>query len=104
MAQGIAAGILVFSGLWHLTEWIMAGRRRDTLRLIPFGALYTALGAGLALLWGGPWLGWVALGAVAVGLGLLLALWSRLELRGWVKVAYALIDLAVIAALAATLF
>lgn len=99
MELGIAAGILVFSGVWHLTEWMMAGRNRDTLRLIPFGILYTLLGVGLALFWAPDWLPWVALAAVIIGLGALMTNWGRLMLRGWVKVAYAVIDLAVIAAL-----
>ena len=30
MYAGIAGGLLVFTGIWHATEWMMDGRRRDT--------------------------------------------------------------------------
>ena len=37
MFAGIAAALLVFTGIWHATEFLMDGRRQDTVRLIPVG-------------------------------------------------------------------
>jgi hypothetical protein len=34
MYAGIAGGLLVFTGIWHATEWMMDGRRRDTWALV----------------------------------------------------------------------
>ena len=37
MWAGLAGGLLVFTGIWHATEFLMGGRTADTRRLIPVG-------------------------------------------------------------------
>lgn len=42
--MGLAGSLLVFTGFWHACEWMMGGRNRDTLALVPFGIAYVILG------------------------------------------------------------
>ena len=35
--MGSGGALLVFTGFRHALEWLMGGRNKDTLRLIPFG-------------------------------------------------------------------
>lgn len=53
MYAGLAGGLLVFTGFWHVTEWLMDGRRRDTLLLVPAGLIYLVLGYLLVTITGG---------------------------------------------------
>lgn len=99
MLTGLASGLLVFTGIWHATEWLMDGRRRDTLRLIPFGIAYAVLGYLLATGVGG----YVALGLAIVlpAVGAVLAFFNRdrFEIRKWVTWTFIIIDVVVVAAL-----
>ena len=42
--MGLAGSLLVFTGFWHTLEWLMGGRNKDTLRLVPVGIIYILLG------------------------------------------------------------
>ena len=53
MYAGLAGGLLVFTGFWHVTEWPIDGRRRDTLLLVPAGLIYLVLGYLLVTITGG---------------------------------------------------
>lgn len=102
MILGFAACLLVFAGIWHLTEWLMAGRSRDTLRLVPFGIVYLVLGWMIALGTGG----WIvgALGGVAAGIGGTVAVVLRktLTLRRWVLWSFVVIDVLIVASVLAS--
>ena len=103
MLTGLASGLLVFTGLWHATEWLMDGRRRDTLRLIPVGIVYAVLGYLLATGSGG--LVTVVLAIVLPAVGAILAFLNRdqFDVRTWVVWAFILIDVIIVAALIAAL-
>ncbi|SLN31553.1 hypothetical protein PSA7680_01523 [Pseudoruegeria aquimaris] len=92
MGAGIAAGLLVFTGVWHATEWMMDGRRRDTWMLVPFGLLYLALGGLIAAGTGGAITQAVALAAVLGGGSLALLMRGRVDLRRWVLRAFIGLD------------
>ena len=96
---GLGGALLVMTGLWHATEWMMDGRRPGTLRLVPVGLVYLVLGALIALVIGGDLLLWLGLGAALVGAAA--AFWTRKTstLRGWVTWTFILLDLGIIAAL-----
>lgn len=84
MYAGIAGGLLVFTGVWHASEWMMDGRRRDTWRLVPVGLIYLVLGWMIALGAGG-----MATQIIALLLALLFGFLaftrrSQLDLRRWV--------------------
>lgn len=53
MFAGIAGGLLVFTGFWRATEWLMDGRRQDTWMLVPVGLVYMSLGALIVISVGG---------------------------------------------------
>jgi len=99
MALGIAGGLLVFTGLWHAFEWMMGGRNKDTLRLIPFGLAYLTLGylivtgaAGMIVLL-------IALSLTCVGLVGALMTRRTAAVRPWVTWAFIMIDVVIILAL-----
>ena len=104
MLTGVASGLLVFTGLWHATEWLMDGRRRDTLRLIPFGIIYVVLGYLLAT--GGDGIVTIGLAIVLPTIGGALAFLNRdtFELRKWVTWTFIIIDVVIVAALILALF
>ena len=104
MWAGLAGGLLVFTGLWHATEFMMGGRNADTRRLIPVGIVYLILGILIVTLTGGWIVQLVAL--IAAGAGAIAAFTmrgGRSEIRGWVIWAFILIDAAIVAALAMAL-
>lgn len=84
MYAGIAAGLLVFTGVWHATEWMMDGRRRDKWLLVPFGAIYLLLGYLLMMGISGMILQVAALAAVALGGSIAFLKRERLDIRKWV--------------------
>ncbi|WP_136660117.1 hypothetical protein [Nitratireductor sp. XY-223] len=43
----LAGRLLIITGILHCLAWIVSGWSGDTMRLIPFGLVYIALGAGL---------------------------------------------------------
>mgnify|MGYP000285958457 CR=1 FL=1 len=68
MGLGIAGALLVFTGIWHAVEWLMHGRNKDTLRLIPIGIAYAVLGYLIVMGIGGWIVVLIALILTAVGL------------------------------------
>ena len=99
MAAGVAGALLVFTGLWHALEWLMHGRNRDTVRLIPVGLLYLTLGCLIVTLTGG----WItqAIAVLVVCAGMIAALVQRkrLFLRNWVIWAFIVIDAVIVISL-----
>jgi hypothetical protein len=68
--MGLAGSLLVFTGFWHAIEWMMGGRNRDTLALIPFGIVYIVLGYLIVTFTGGIAVPMIALVIVIAGLSL----------------------------------
>ncbi|SMX39472.1 hypothetical protein [Octadecabacter ascidiaceicola] len=99
MYVGIAGGLLVFTGIWHATEWIMDGRRRDTWALVPFGLLYLVFGYLLVTLFGGTTIQVLALIAAAIGGGIAFMRRTHIEVRKWVIWSIIAIDLMIVVAL-----
>ncbi len=100
---GVAAALLVFTGIWHMTEWMMGGRNRDTLRLVPVGVAYAVLGWWIALGTGGWGVQLLALGLTAAGLTGAVLTRNTAAVRPWVTWAFVLIDAVIILALAISL-
>ena len=42
----LAGRLLIITGILHCLAWIVSGWSSDTMRLIPYGLVYIALGAG----------------------------------------------------------
>ena len=99
MYAGIAGGLLVFTGIWHATEWMMDGRRRDTWALVPVGLVYLILGYLLVTLFGGAITQVVALAAAAFGGTLAFMRRDQLEIRKWVIWAFIIINVIIVVAL-----
>ena len=99
MVAGLAAALLIFSGFWQMTEWLMGGRNRHTLWLIVTGVIYIALGVWLIATIGGVVAGGVSTLIVLAG-GSLRLLWYRsLHIRHWVLVGIIGLDVIVLLAL-----
>ena len=103
MYVGIAGALLVFTGVWHATEWMMDGRRRDTWALVPFGIVYLVLGCLLVTATGGSLTMIVALLAAAYGGAVAFSRRYTLKVRRWVTWSFILIDVVVVACLALAL-
>ncbi|WP_421701083.1 hypothetical protein [Aliiroseovarius sp.] len=103
MYAGIAGGLLVFTGLWHATEWMMDGRRRDTWALVPVGLVYALLGCLVVMGAGGMVAQGVALVAVAAGGSLAFMRRNQFEIRKWVTWTFIVIDIFIVAALLVSL-
>jgi len=103
MYAGIAGGLLVFSGIWHATEWLMGGRNKDTLRLIPFGLAYAILGGMIVSLWGGQTVHWIALVLTCIGIVGALLTRKTAEVRPWVTWVFIVADIVIILCLLLTL-
>lgn len=99
MAPGIAGSLLVFTGLWHALEWLMGGRNRDTMRLIPFGLAYLVLGYLIVTVQGGQTVHWVALALTCIGVTGAFLTRKAAQVRAWVTWAFIAIDVVIIAAL-----
>ncbi|MCF2870787.1 hypothetical protein L0664_06885 [Octadecabacter sp. G9-8] len=82
--MGLAGSLLVFTGFWHACEWIMGGRNRDTLALIPFGIVYIVLGYLIVTFTGGIAVPILALVIVLVGLSLGIMTRRVTAVRKWV--------------------
>ena len=100
MYAGIAGALLVFTGIWHATEWMMDGRRRDTWRLVPVGFVYFVLGCLVVAGTGGMITQIVALLAAAAGGTVAFMNRDLFELRKWVIWTFIVIDIAVVVCLA----
>lgn len=101
--MGLAGSLLVFTGFWHATEWLMARRHKDTLRLIPFGIAYLILGCLIVTFTGGQLVVCIAFAVTVLGL---LAVWftRRTSLvRPWVTRVFIVLNVLIIAGLASVL-
>lgn len=103
MFAGIAGALLVFSGIWHATEWMMDGRRRDTWRLVPVGMVYLILGCLVVGQVGGVVVMIIALILATLGGGFAFVNRARLDVRGWVIWVFVIIDVIVVVCLLAAL-
>jgi len=98
--MGLAGSLLVFTGFWHALEWLMGGRNKDTLRLIPVGLIYIVLGYLIVTFTGGTTVVIVALIFTLIGLIGALVTRKTAQVRPWVTWVFIIIDLVIIAALA----
>lgn len=96
---GLAGSLLVFTGFWHALEWLMGGRNKDTLRLIPFGLIYLVLGYLIVTFTGGSIVAIIALVVTAIGLVGALVIRKTAQIRPWVIWTFIIIDVIIIAAL-----
>ena len=100
MYAGIAGGLLVFTGIWHATEWMMDGRRRDTWALVPFGLVYLMLGCLIVASIGGTVAQAVGLLTAAFGGSIAFLRRDQMKIRRWVTRALILIDVIIVLCLA----
>jgi hypothetical protein len=97
---GLAAGLLVFLGLWQALEWAMSERNRITWGwLVPLGLAQFAAGCLLVAWPTAVWAAVLALVVALVGLGAVLALRSDPRLSRWVRWAHVILDAAIAVAL-----
>lgn len=94
--MGIAAFLLTFTGIWHLTEFLMDRESTGAKKMIPAGAIYLALGILIALGIGGTVMAVVALVLVIVGLTLGYINRNQLDVRTWVFRTMLVIDVLII--------
>ncbi len=97
--MGLAGSLLVFTGFWHAFEWLMGGRNKDTLRLIPFGIVYAVLGFLIVTFSGGQTVLIVALVITVIGLLGAIVTRKTAQVRPSVTWVFIVIDLIIIAAL-----
>jgi len=100
MYAGIAGGLLVFTGIWHATEWMMDGRRRDTWRLVPVGLIYIVFGCLVVAQLGGVMAQFVALGLALLGGAVAFVRRDQFDLRKWVIWTFICIDVVIVLSLA----
>lgn len=103
MFVGVSGALLVFTGFWHATEWMMDGRRRDTWALVPVGIVYLVLGYLLVMGSGGMIVQIVALVLVAIGGSIAFLRRDVFEIRKWVTWTFIIIDVIIVLALIAAL-
>lgn len=95
MFAGIAAGLLVFTGVWHATEWLMDGRRRDTWMLVPSGILFLVLGL-LIVCGAGAVVQAIALLASACGAVFAYTRRDMFDIRKWVTWTFIVLDVLIV--------
>lgn len=100
---GLAGSLLVFTGVWHVLEWLMGGRNKDTLRLIPFGIVYVVLGYLIVTFRGGSIVLVIALLVTVAGLIGALVTRKTAQVRPWVTLVFIIIDIIIIIGLAVAL-
>ena len=100
---GLAGSLLVFTGVWHVLEWLMGGRNKDTLRLIPFGIVYVVLGYLIVTFRGGSIVHVIALLVTVAGLIGALVTRKTAQVRPWVTLVFIMIDIIIIIGLAVAL-
>lgn len=103
MYAGIAGALLWMTGIWHATEFLMDGRRRDTLALIPVGIVYVILGYLIVNLIGGTPVHIVALVITAAGMTFAYLRRNQLDIRKWVTWAFIIIDIVIVLSLLVSL-
>jgi len=104
MTAGIAGSLLVFTGIWHATEWMMDGRRRDTWRLLPVGIIYLILGCLIVGGIGGSIVQIIALGLAVIGGTIAFAKRNEFQVRKWVTWVFIIVDVIVVICLFIALF
>ena len=82
--MGLAGSLLVFTGFWHALEWLMGGRNKDTLRLVPVGIIYILLGYLMVTFTGGSTVVVVALIFTLIGLTGAIVTRKTTLVRPWV--------------------
>ncbi len=90
--MALAAALLVFTGFWHMTEFLMDRVSKDTRRLIPAGAVYLLLGILIALGIATSIIGVVALIAVLAGGITAFRKRKAMDIRRWVIWSFIVID------------
>ncbi|WP_136442612.1 hypothetical protein [Pacificoceanicola onchidii] len=103
MYTGLAGALLVFTGVWHATEWLMDGRRRDTMALVPVGLVYLVQGYLLVTATGGVLTQGLTLMAVATGGSVAFLRRDQFDIRRWVTWTFIVIDGVIVLALLAGL-
>jgi len=101
---GVAAGLLVFAGLWRALEWAMSTDARGAARLVPLGLAYLVAGALIVLGVGMPLVAWAAVAVTLGGLGTTFLMHHDWEGSPWILRIFMWMDLAIIAALGYALF
>jgi hypothetical protein len=96
---GLAGSLLVFTGFWHAFEWLMGGRNRDTMRLVPFGLVYVVLGFLLVAFVGGAVAQIMALAIVTFGMTAAYLTRETTQVRPWVTWVFIIVDVVIVAAL-----
>lgn len=104
MMTGIGGALLVFNGLWHMTEFMMHGRNKDTMRLIVPGLIYLVLGILIVGFIGGVWPQYIAIILTALGMSVAINNIGVFGMPKWVTSAYILIDAVIIITLILGLF
>jgi len=97
--MGLAGSLLVFTGFWHALEWLMGGRNKDTLSLIPFGLIYIVLGYLIVTFTGGSIVVIIALIMATIGLIAALVIRKTSRVRQWVLWVFIIIDVVIIGSL-----
>ena len=83
--MGLAGSLLVFTGFWHTLEWLMGGRNKDTLRLVPVGIIYILLGYLMVTFTGGSTVVVVVLIFMLIGLVGAIVTRKTTLVRTWVN-------------------
>ena len=96
MALGLAAALLVFTGLWHVFEWAVHGWNPDTAKLIPFGVAYLVLGVLIATATATALAATVALILTAIGMTAAFLFRRTLDLPAGVIWAFILVDVVIV--------
>lgn len=102
--MGLAGSLLVFTGFWHAFEWMMGGRNKDTLALIPFGIVYIVLGYLIVTFTGGIAVPIIALAIVIAGLSLGFMTRRETKVRPWVMWVFIALDVLIVLGLLVGLF
>jgi len=96
MYAGIAGALLIFTGIWHATEFMMGGKNKDTLQLVPAGIIYVILGCLIVTLTGGTIVQTSALILTVIGMSGGIYIRNTTSVRKWVLSTFILIDFMII--------
>jgi hypothetical protein len=102
--MGLAGSLLVFTGFWHAFEWMMGGRNRATLALIPFGIVYIVLGYLIVTFTGGIAVPIIARILAIAGLCIGFMTRRESEVRTWVMWIFIGLDILIVLGLLIGLF
>lgn len=95
---------MVFTGIWHAVEWLMDGRRIDTLKLILPGVVYLVVGCLVVTGVGGAATLVAAVVLPAAGGAFAFLNRNKMDVRNWVVWAFVIIDAIIVLAALAALF